>query len=80
MYVYTRTPDSFRSQTMTHKDRFDKNCDDIKQLLDVKHPLQQAYPSYPRGVARADAFDNIRRTIQSTLRQMQDTWLNNKVG
>ena len=61
-----------------HKNWFDENCDEIKQLLDEKHLLHQAYLSSPKSTSKKDAFITILKTVQQKLRQMQDTWLRNK--
>ena len=64
--------------TRKHKDWFDQNCDEIKQLQDEKHHLHQAYLSSPKSTSKKDAYNTIRKTVQQKLRQMQDTWLRNK--
>ena len=76
--IYTTASETLGHQTRKHKDWFDENCEDIKQLLDEKHLLHQAYLNNPRSTARRDALNNIRRTVQQKLRQMQDDWLSNK--
>ena len=62
------------------KDWFDENCNDIKQLLDKKHRLHEAYLSDPKSTSRKDEFkfNTIRRTVQQELHQMQESWLSNK--
>ena len=64
--------------TRKHKDWFDENCDEIKQLLDEKHRLHQAYLRSPKSTSKKDAYNTIRKTVQQKLRQMQDAWLRNK--
>ena len=64
--------------TRKHKDWFDENDSDIKQLLDEKHRLHQAYLSDPKSLSKKTIYNNSRRTLQQSLRQMQDSWLNGK--
>jgi len=76
--IYKTATETLGPQTRKHKDWFDENCEEIKQLLDDKHHLHQAYLSNPKSLAKKDALNNIRRTVQQKLRQMQDAWLSNK--
>ena len=76
--IYSTATEILGPQSRKHKDWFDENCEDIKQLLDEKHHLHQAYLSNPKSTTKRDAFNNIRRTVQQRLRQMQDEWLSNK--
>ena len=76
--VYNTATEILGPSTRTHKDWFDENCDDIKQLLDEKHRLHQAYFSSPKSTSKKDAYNTIRKTVQQKLRHMQDAWLRNK--
>ena len=76
--VYITATEILGPSTRKHKDWFDENCDEIKQLLDEKHRLHQAYLSSPKSTSKKDAYNTIRKTVQQKLRQMQDTWLRNK--
>ena len=76
--VYNTATEILGPSTRKHKDWFDKNCDEIKQLLDETHRLHQAYLSSPKSTSKKDAYNTIRKTVQQKLRQMQDTWLRNK--
>ena len=76
--IYSTATETLGPQTRKHKDWFDENSEDIKQLLDEKHHLHQAYINNPKSTARRDALNNIRKTVQQKLRQMQDDWLGNK--
>uniref|UniRef100_A0A8C5PLD5 Reverse transcriptase n=1 Tax=Leptobrachium leishanense TaxID=445787 RepID=A0A8C5PLD5_9ANUR len=60
------------------QDWFDENDDEIKALLAEKHCLHRAYQNDASSIAKKNAFNNIRRTIQSKLRKMQDSWLSAK--
>ena len=74
--VYNTATEILGPSTRMHKDWFDENCNEIKQLLDEKHHLHQAYLSSPKS--KKDAYNTIRKTVQQKLRQIQDTWLRNK--
>lgn len=50
--------------TRKHKDWFDYNCDEIKQLLDEKHRLYQAYVCNPKSTLKKETCTTIRRTVQ----------------
>ena len=71
--VYNTATEILGPLTRKHKDWFDENCDGIKQLLDEKHRLHQAYLSSPKSTSKKDAYNTIRKTVQQKLRQMQDT-------
>lgn len=76
--IYSTASETLGPMTRKHKDWFDENCDEIKQLLDEKRRLHQAYLSNPKSTSKKDAYDAIRRTVQQKLRQMQDKWLSDK--
>uniref|UniRef100_A0A8C5M988 Endonuclease/exonuclease/phosphatase domain-containing protein n=1 Tax=Leptobrachium leishanense TaxID=445787 RepID=A0A8C5M988_9ANUR len=57
------------------QDWFDENDDEIKALLAEKHCLHRAYQKDPSSIAKKNAVNNTRRTVQSKLRKMQDSWL-----
>ena len=76
--VYNIATEILGPSTRKHKDWFDENCDEIKQLLDEKHRLHQAYLSSLKSTSKKDAYNTIRKTVQQKLRQMQDAWLRNK--
>ena len=76
--VYNTAAEIPGPSTRKHTDWFDENCDEIKQLLDEKHRLHQAYLSSPKSTSKKDAYNTIRKTVQQKLRQMQDSWLRNK--
>lgn len=60
------------------QDWFDENDEEIKALLAEKHRLHRAHQNDPSSTAKKNAFNNIRRTVQSKLRKMQDSWLSAK--
>ena len=54
-----------------HQDWFDENDDEIQRLLEEKHRLhkhKKILAQYPRN-------SNICKTVQTKLRDMQDSWL-----
>ena len=53
--VYNTATEILGPSTRKHKDWFDENCDEIKQLLDEKHRLHQAYLSSPKSTSKKDA-------------------------
>ncbi|KAF7248362.1 Craniofacial development protein 2 [Varanus komodoensis] len=57
------------------QDWFDENDEEIKALLAKKHCLHRAHQNDPLSTAKKNAFNNTRRTVQSKLRKMQDSWL-----
>lgn len=64
--------------TRKHKDWFDENCEEIRNLLDEKHRLHKVYLNNPNSLSHKDRYNCIRRKVQQTLHQMQDRWLSNK--
>lgn len=49
------------------------------KLLDGKHKLHRAY-IHDKCLAKKAALSNIRSTVQCKLREMQDTWLSQRIG
>ena len=64
--------------TRKHKDWFDDNCTEIKELLAKKHRLHKDWLSNPGSISKKDAFNSVCSTIQQKLRQMQDSWLSSE--
>ena len=62
--VYNTATEILGPSTRQHNDWFDENCDEIKQLLDEKHRLHQAYLSSPKSTSKKDAYNTIRKTVQ----------------
>ena len=56
---------------------FDKN-DEIQGLLEEKHQKHKAYLSDTSSVSNKAAYSNICKTVQTRLRDMQDSWLSSK--
>ena len=61
-----------------HQDWFDENDADIQMLLNEKHRLLRILQNDPSNKRKKAAFTTIRSTVQSKLRQMQDSWYSRK--
>ena len=72
--VYNTATECLGLCTRKHKDWFDENCSEIKQLLEEKNHTYKAHVNDPKSRAKSDALRSIRSTIQQKLRQMQDSW------
>ena len=76
--VYNTALQIVGSESRSHKDWFDENCEEIKQLLEEKRQLHKSCLTNTKCNATKQSYNNVRRTVQQKLRQMQDTWLSNK--
>lgn len=76
--VYDTATEILGLSSRKHKDWFDENSEDIKQLLNKKHRLHQAYLNNPSSTSKKDAYKNVCRLVQQRLRQMQNTWMSYK--
>ncbi|XP_076047325.1 uncharacterized protein LOC143028848 [Oratosquilla oratoria] len=72
--IYTATSSVVGSTTRKHQNWFDNNCH-IQSLLKEKHRLQKALLNDPSFASKKRAFNPSKRTTQSELPHMQDTWL-----
>ena len=61
--------------TQKNQDWFDENDEEIKEMLAEKNRLHRIYQLEQSSAAKKTAFTNIRRTVQTRLRNMQDSWL-----
>ena len=61
-----------------HQDWFDENDEEIKLLLEEKHCLHKAHQDDTSSVSKKAAYNNICKTVQNRLRDMQDSWLSKK--
>ena len=64
--------------TRKHKDWFDENSSEIRDLLEKKHQAYRAHVDDPRNPTKKDALKRTRSAVQLKLRQLQDAWLSNK--
>ncbi|XP_016345583.1 uncharacterized protein LOC107691490, partial [Sinocyclocheilus anshuiensis] len=56
------------------KRRLQGNKEEIKALLAEKYRLHRAHQNDPPSTVKKNNFNNTRRTVQSKLRKMQDSW------
>ena len=61
-----------------HQDWFDENDEENKLLLEEKHCLHKAHQDDTSSVSKKAAYNNICKTVQNRLRNMQDYWLSKK--
>ena len=61
-----------------HQDWFDENDEEIKLLLEEKHCLHKAHQDDTSSVSKKAAYNNFCKTVQSRLRDRQDSWLSKK--
>ena len=76
--VHSSAMDSLGPVSRKHQDWFDENDEEIQGLLEEKHQKHKAYLSDTSSVSNKAACSNICKTIQTRLRDMQDSWLSNK--
>ena len=72
--VHSSAMDSLGPVSRKHQDWFDENDEDIQRLLEEKHQKHKAYLSDTSSVS------NICKTVQTRLRDVQDSWLSSKAG
>ena len=61
-----------------HQDWCDENDEEIKFLLEEKHCLHKSHQDDTSSVSKKAAYNNICKTVQNRLRDMQDSWLSKK--
>ena len=64
-----------RAYHAKNQDWFDENDEEIKEILAENNRLHRIYQLDQSSAAKKTAFTNIRRTVQTRLRKMQDSWL-----
>ena len=77
--VYDTAMECLGPTIRKHKDWFDENYTEIKQLLEEKHRAHRAHLDDPKSASKKDTLRNVRSTIQAKLRNMQHSWLSGKV-
>ena len=60
------------------QDWFDENDDEIQRHLEEKHRLHKAHQDDTSSVSKKAAYSNICKTVQTKLRDMQNSWLRKK--
>ena len=76
--VYSSAMDSLGPVSRKHQDWFDENDDVIQGLLEEKHENYKVYLSDTSSVSNKAAYSNICKTVQTRLRDMQDSLLSSK--
>ena len=76
--VHSSAMDSLGQVSRKHQDWFDENDEEIQGLLEEKHQKHRAYLSDTSSVSNKVAYSNICKTVQTRLRDMQDSWLSSK--
>ena len=71
--------DSLGPVSRKYQDWFDENDNEIQELLEEKHQKHKAYLRNISSVSSKTAYSNICKTVQTRLRDMQDSWLRKKV-
>ena len=76
--VHSSAATTIGHQSRKHQDWFDENDEEIKLLLEEKHCLHKAHQDDTSSVSKKAAYNNICKTVQHRLRDMQDSWLSKK--
>ena len=76
--VHSSAIDSLGPVSRKHQDWFDENDEEIQGLLEEKHKKHKAYLSDTSSVSNKAAYSGICKTVQTRLRDMQDSWLSSK--
>ena len=58
--------------------RMHKDCIEIRQLLEKKLGVYKSHLGNSKSIFKMGTLRNVRSTLQTKLRQMQDTWLSKK--
>ena len=76
--VHSSAMNSLGPVSHKHQGWFDEIDEEIQGLLEEKHQKNKAYLSDTSSVSNKVACSNICKTVQTRLRDMQDSWLSNK--
>ena len=76
--VHSSAVDSVEPVSRKHQDLFDENDKEIQGLLEEKHQKHKAYLRNTSSVSSKTAYSNICKTVQTRLRDMQDSWRRKK--
>ena len=76
--VYDTAKECLGPTIRKHKDWFDENYTDIKQLQEEKHRARRAHLDHPKSASKKDTLRNVRSTIHAKLRNTPDSWLSDK--
>ena len=76
--VLSSAMDSLGPVSCKHQGWFDENDEEIQGLLEEKNQKHKAQLSDTSSVYNKAVYSNIRKTVQTRLRDMQDSWLSSK--
>ena len=76
--IHSSAMDSLGPVSRKHQDWFDENDKEIQGLLEEKHQKHKAYLRNTSSVSNKTAYSNICKTVQTRLRDMQDSWIRKK--
>ena len=76
--VHSSAMNSLGPVSRNHQEWFDENDKKFQGLLEVKHQKRKASPRNTSSVSSKAAYSNICKTVQTRLRDMQDSWLSKK--
>ena len=76
--IHSSAMDSLGPVYRKHQDWFHENDKEIQGLLEEKHQKHKAYLRNTSSVSSKTAYSNICKTVQTRLRDMQDSWLRKK--
>ena len=71
--------DSLGPVSRKHQDWFDENDKEIQGLLEEKHQKHKAYLRNTSSLSSKTTYSNICKTVQTRLRDMQDSWLRKRL-
>ncbi|GFR68802.1 craniofacial development protein 2 [Elysia marginata] len=75
--VYAAAIETLGPKKRKHQDWFDENNEEITRMLEEKNRLYRAHFN-DKSPSRKAVLDNIRKTVQRKLHEMQNTWLSQK--
>ena len=76
--VHSSAMDSLGPVFRNHQDWFDENDEEIQGLLEEKHEKHKTCHSDTSSVSDKAAYSVICKTVQTRLRDVQDSWLSSK--
>ena len=76
--IHSSAMDSLGPVSRKHQDWYDENEKEIQGLLEEKHQKHKAYLRNTSSVSSKTTYSNICKTVQTRLRDMQDSWLSTK--
>lgn len=76
--VHSSAMESIGPVSRKHQYWFDENDEEIQGLLEEKHQKYRAYLSDTSSASNKAAYSDICKTVQTRLRDIQESWLCNK--